>query len=150
MKKPSRKTVLLVLVVLCTGFIFSNSLKDAPRSLADSGAIVEAVEQVAQQVKPDNSVNWTYYVRKSAHLVEFCALGLLTMGLALQLTERRWTGAGAAALYGLGIAATDEWIQKFTGRSARLEDVALDTAGAVLGIGLILLADWLRRRKVCE
>ena len=132
--------VLLVsLVLLCTAFIFSNSLKDSAASHADSDVIVGVVEKVADRIKPGNGLDWSYIVRKGAHLFEFFVLGTLTMILSECIERRRWRAIIYALLYVLAVASADEFIQSFTGRTSSFTDVLIDMLGAVIGIGLVML-----------
>lgn len=77
-----------------------------------------------------------FFIRKSAHLLEYMVLGLLVFRLlaVLSRTKTRVTiflSLVFCALY----AAVDEIHQHFTGgRTAMFADVLLDTSGAVLGI----------------
>ena len=144
----SRRIVLLVvLILLCTAFIFSNSLKNGEESQADSDVIMEMVERIAEAIFPDNTLDWNYIVRKGAHLFEFCVLGILVTLLAFQCKHGRGTAVAYALLYVVFVASTDEFIQRFTGRSSRLADVGIDITGALIGFGLILTADWIVRRR---
>lgn len=139
--------LLLVLVLACTAFIFSNSLKDSAASHSDSDGIVKVVERVAKTVFPKNRLNWNYIVRKGAHLFEFFLLGLCTVLFAF-----RWKAEGrkplvASFLYVLFVASADEFIQRFTGRSSRVTDVFIDLVGASVGILLIFLISVVLRRR---
>lgn len=87
-------------------------------------------------------------IRKSAHLLEFAALGF-ALRLHLQALSRRrairrpfllaW---GIASLY----AVTDELHQYFSAdRAPRLSDVGIDSLGALLGVLFFLLCAALLR-----
>lgn len=134
-----KNAFLILLLLLCTVFIFSNSLKDSEASHKDSDVIVEIVEDVADKIQPENNVDWNYIVRKSAHLTEFFILGVLSMLLALQIIKKRWMAMLIVASFVILIATTDEIIQIFSGRSSMFSDVLIDTAGALVGIGVVLL-----------
>lgn len=134
-----KNAFLILLLLLCTVFIFSNSLKDSEASHKDSDVIVEIVEDVADKIQPENNVDWNYIVRKSAHLTEFFILGVLSMLLALQIIKKRWMAMLTVASFVILIATTDEIIQIFSGRSSMFSDVLIDTAGALVGIGVVLL-----------
>lgn len=150
MRRPSGKTVVLtVLILLCTAFIFSNSLKNGEMSNADSAVIVEIVEKIADAICPGNTRDWNYIVRKGAHLFEFCVLGILVMHFACLWRKKRGIAVISAVLYVVLVASADELIQRFTGRTSRLADVGIDVAGACIGFGLALAVERLaaRRRK---
>ncbi len=148
MNKISHRIVLLVvLILLCTAFIFSNSLKNGEESRADSDVIMEIVERIAEVIFPNNTLDWNYIVRKGAHLFEFCVLGILVTLLAFLCKHRRGTAVVYALLYVVFVASTDEFIQRFTGRSSRLADVGIDITGALIGFGLVWAVRWAIKRR---
>ncbi len=91
-----------------------------------------------------------HVVRKAAHLVEYAVLAVLAQR-ALRLTTRR--GLASQLLLALvlvsGVAALDEALQsRLPSRSGRLGDVALDAAGALLGLAAAaFLLPHLRHRR---
>ena len=141
--------LLMILVLLSTTFVFSNSLKSREKSKADSDVIVEVVENVSEKIYPDNQLNWHYIVRKSAHLFEFFVLGVFTMILSLSFKKDRWKTVLCGFLYVFFVACTDEIIQRFTDRGSSFTDVMIDLAGASVGICVVLVLDhrikWVRR-----
>ena len=77
-------------------------------------------------------------VRKAAHMVEYAVLFLLYRN-ALTLSGVHRPGA-VALLLCVSYAATDEFHQRFVeGRGASPIDVMIDTAGAALAWGLLIL-----------
>jgi len=85
-----------------------------------------------------------WLVRKAAHFVEYCLLSLFVLrGLRGGTAGWRWRWAVWAVLISAGYAGVDEIHQHFVpGRGAAVEDVLLDSAGAVVGQLLALL--WIR------
>jgi VanZ family protein len=88
-----------------------------------------------------------FYVRKTAHFVEYAMLGFLAWRaihrdpafLSCSQARQFWLALLFSALY----ASTDEFHQKFVPtREPRVQDVMLDTCGA--GAGLVLT--WSARR----
>ena len=75
--------ILLVLSILTTAFIFSNSLKNGEESNAQSAQIVEVVEAVLDPEDKVPTKTVSYIVRKAAHITEYTVLGLWLGGLAL-------------------------------------------------------------------
>ena len=132
------------LVFLTTAFIFSNSLKNSEESRQDSDVITEVLENVAEKIAPENTVDWNFVVRKSAHLTEFFILGIFMSLLFLQ-SKGKYRVLYAFLCVSV-IACTDEFIQRFTGRGSCFTDVMIDISGASIGIGLILLMNLLRKR----
>lgn len=92
-----------------------------------------------------------FFTRKTAHAVQFLLYALLLwrgLRLAPPLVTRTWV----AVAWVLGSAAAlgflSEGIQLFSPlRGARFGDVGLDFAGAAIGVGLILAARSLARRR---
>jgi VanZ family protein len=80
---------------------------------------------------------WDLVLRKLAHAAEYAILGALLY---------RWLSSISLALVaGSAYAVTDEVHQMFvSGRSGRPTDWLIDTAGVVIGIGL--MHAWRRRR----
>ncbi len=137
---------LLFAAVLCVQiFIFANSMQDGPTSSAASGAVVEIIGPVVEDIlsvigiepTQDNVVR---FVRKAGHFLEFALLGVVVfaaMGMLLHRPVRRLPAAFALCVV---TAVVDEWIQSFSpGRSPQITDVMIDSAGALAGI----LATWL-------
>ena len=139
--------VLALAVLLCTAFIFSNSLKNSVDSKADSDVIVEIVEDVAEKIIPENKFDWNFIVRKSAHLFEFFMLGLFTTLFMLQVKTNRKTNFAYALITVTVIAMIDEFIQSFVGRTNSITDVIIDVTGAFIGLSLIFVFDILIERN---
>ncbi len=88
-------------------------------------------------------------VRKMGHMCEYAILFLLLFH-ALRATLRgddlqwRWSDAGASLLLVMAYAASDEFHQRFVRtREASIRDVLIDSAGAVVALGVL----WLVRRR---
>lgn len=134
------RVALPVGVVLCTAFIFGQSLLSAEASSAESGRIIGfLVGLIGVEYRPWMSV----LVRKAAHFTEFAVLGTLWGGCARVYDRRRlW-------LWGLVTGVADECLQFIApGRAPMVMDVMIDTAGFLCGVGLIFAAAHLRRKKI--
>lgn len=85
------------------------------------------------------------YVRKTAHFSEYALLGmLLTLLLDAYRLRWRWVSWLICTAY----AATDEIHQLFSeGRTGRWQDVMIDSAGALTGLMIVLLALHLWQKK---
>lgn len=81
-----------------------------------------------------------HFVRKGAHMTEYAILAIL---LCVWLGRWRMThirNACVAAILAVLYACSDEFHQLFVaGRAGRINDVLIDSAGAVLGLALFLL-----------
>ena len=143
----------LALVLLIMGVIFSFSAQSAVQSGGSSGRIVSAL---IRRLHPDYGtlsperqyelyVRLDFIVRKTAHLLEFTALGF-ALRLHLQAVSR-YTPVRRPQLlaWGLGTfyAATDELHQMFVAeRGPALLDVCIVSAGALAGVLVMLLILW--------
>jgi VanZ family protein len=86
-------------------------------------------------------------VRKSAHFIIYFALGFFVANTIRQVTDNKkyifWISLCWSSFYG----ATDEFHQYFVpGRSAMWQDWAIDTLGALCGVGAAFFAVWLLRK----
>lgn len=91
-----------------------------------------------------------YPVRKCAHMTEYCILAILYYCTLVSITKRAWVriviSFTGATLY----AVTDEIHQLFVGgRAGAFTDVLFDSAGALLGLIIIMIGTGIvnRRRK---
>ena len=80
-------------------------------------------------------------VRKCGHMVEYAMLAILSRRSWLKtFTSTKCSPTIAAFLITLLYALSDEWHQSFIpGRSATLSDVAVDAAGAAVGLAVSML-----------
>lgn len=141
MKQNRRIILFALLALLAVGFIFSNSLEARDASNQKSNAIVDEVKPV---VDPQDTIprgTFNHYVRKSAHFLEFAALGFCLMGLSDAIgRKRRIPRVPAALLAALLVASTDETLQFFAvERGPGVKDVLIDFFGAACGLLLMLL-----------
>lgn len=138
--------------------IFCFSAKPADTSGQNSMAVARTVisyyesisgNQVAEASKPQTLEAVDHYVRKTAH---FCEYALLAGTIILHLLALKSKGKVIffvpviiAGIY----AITDEYHQTFVaGRSGRVSDVLLDTAGALTGAIIFCLIIYMIRRRV--
>lgn len=131
--------ILVCLILLTVGFIFSNSMESIPESRERSLGLLDWVKPFLEFfIGEGNATN--HLIRKLAHFVEFFALGTELSALCL-LWEKPllW-----AAFAGLLTALTDETIQIFYERGSQVQDVWLDFSAVIL---TVLLAFCLRKIK---
>ena len=89
--------------------------------------------------------NVDFIVRKAGHMCAFGILAILFWRVLAPSGLRRAAVWGLAWVLTVAYAATDEFHQSFTrGRHPSPVDVGIDTAGAL--IGLLLLVAWFRIR----
>ena len=150
-----RKTAIIInviLIVLTVSFIWRNSLKDVSASTADSEGVTEIVEKsppIAEAIEKNKitSDDVEVTVRSLAHIVEFAALGALSMLLILIIDPAPfglWVISSPAFCLIIGII--DECLQLLSDRACELNDIIKDLAGGMLG-GLFVLAVFFIARK---
>ena len=135
--------ILAVLILIVTAFIFSNSLKNSEASHQDSDVILGWVQPLLEKLFGECAVDWSYWVRKTAHITEFCTLGILVFWLIAVLKRHLY---GYGFFYVLAVAVLDEFIQSFTGRTSQILDVLIDFAGALLGFGIVLFVTKVKQK----
>lgn len=117
----------------------------------ESSMLSDTVAGVMQGEASVQNAELTFFIRKSAHFLEYFLLGSLLFSAFYQTFElKKWALTLLASAAGILYAASDEWHQAFVpGRSPRLTDVALDSVGVICGVfGVLLLwLCWQRRKK---
>ena len=131
MKKRLIWTVAAVLYIL---FIYSNSLKTADLSSADSGHVLELFKNLFTSAGMENRWLTEHIIRKAGHFTEYTLLGMILYQCVKLYDfdmEKRLFIHGAA---GFLIPFIDETIQLFvSGRSGQISDVWLDFSGVAAG-----------------
>lgn len=116
-------------------FIWGNSLLPGSVSGALSQWVKDLLAAILPGMEPGGQAGHGL-LRKLAHFSEFALLGVCLTWLFAML------GRGALPALGCGFltACVDETIQRFVpDRGSSLTDVAIDTAGVLLGIALLCL-----------
>ncbi len=146
--KDNRKAVGLTL--LCIGmaaFIFSNSLQNGEESGNRSEWVAGILQGFFAWMGVDQAMG-EHLLRKTAHFLEYFAMGVL-----LELTAQSYPGRAAVKAVvpyaaGLAVAACDESIQRFVpGRSGQVSDVILDFCGVISGVMICRLIRILMGRR---
>lgn len=133
-----KQIIFLILSILATIFIFSNSLKSAQLSSKDSSVIVDIIKNAAKSLGAEVNESFvgslTVIVRKAAHVSEFALQAFLVSLFLRSLGFSLWEKAPAALLCGLLTACTDEAIQLLSpGRASLVTDVFIDFIGVIIG-----------------
>ena len=90
-----------------------------------------------------------FFIRKGAHVGVFFVLFLLFYLAFVQTFTRGKWNMHFAFILTVVYAALDEWHQGFTpNRTPYVGDVLLDSIGAMIGVGLLLLIFWWRNKKL--
>ena len=147
--------IILLLVTFIRIFCFSN--QNGTKSSGVSRKVTEIVTSNMKKVQnmPKNEKelfleHTEKIIRKLAHFSIYTVVGLLMMSLMstykLMQNKRIWISLIVGVLY----ASSDEIHQYFVpGRSARVFDVMIDSAGVCLGICIVIFVLWIAR-KVME
>lgn len=151
-----KNILLLILIILCITFIFSNSLMTGGQSLEESSKITRVIEKVVDILYKSNTPEKVTYffkttfdniLRDFAHVLEFLILGILTMLYSDKFKITLFRRFSFAILFCILIAIIDEMIQFFSpGRAFELYDLALDGLGSIIG-GILILLVWKTRRS---
>jgi VanZ family protein len=146
MSQETRKRFAWLAVIIWTLLIFSFSIRPLDESSQQSTRVrerllpvIEAVEEaLGMDLIPDDNLHWI--VRKMAHFTLFMVLGGLVFRAGRISGRPSGRALLAALLWVVLTAALDETIQTFIpGRSGELRDVVIDTAGGMMGMGVMLL-----------
>jgi VanZ family protein len=132
----NRKFVFIIITLIWTAVIFSFSLQSGEVSGDLSGSVLEALLGFFMPgvlESPEKLELFHLILRKCAHFTEFMILGVLS---SITLKHMK---VGYKSIIGLGycvlIASLDETLQLFiSGRAGRVQDVLIDSAGALAGI----------------
>lgn len=136
------KKTYFILMLLWMGFIFYMSNQSADISSAQSGGVIEMLSGlpiiggiVTKMMEVDIA---QFVIRKSAHLLAYCILGILIF-MAIYNDVRKVNVLSIKAfIFTVLYACSDEIHQFFIPRrSCELRDVMIDSIGAIIGIVVI-------------
>ena len=123
-------------VVVCTLFIWHNSLMPATESSAQSMSVLHHLDAVLEWLGLPVTVGHSV-LRKLAHMMEFALLGVLWEAAMVtgNMGQKSGYSVQSACTLCLLTAMVDETIQVFVpGRGSQVTDVWIDFAGACLGV----------------
>lgn len=141
-----RMRLCICLLMVNLAFIWGNSL--LPGEV--SGAISGWVHMLVQAIFPGSGEMQEGHglLRKIAHFSEFCALGMVLSWLFAMLKEKKWAFVLPSLACGCLAAFVDETLQRFVpDRGPSIKDVGIDSAGVILGIGLLCLGYTIHQKK---
>ena len=145
-RTKSRMRLCICLLIANLMFIWGNSL--LPGEL--SGALSGWVHTLLRAFFPNmgEGAGGHGLLRKLAHFTEFCALGAVLSWLFAMLKEKKWAFVLPSLVCGCLAACMDETIQCFVpDRGPGIRDVCIDSAGVILGIGLLSLGYTMYQKK---
>ncbi len=134
MNSAKKRTVLRIVVILYTLFIFSNSAATGETSGGFSARIAAMIIDFFHL--PFAFEPFHFFLRKAAHFSEYALLGILVC------SESRYEKSSTVVpwLYGICTAVLDESLQLLVpGRSGSPADVLIDSAGFLCGFALMSL-----------
>ena len=132
--------VFILMSLFITGYIFYNSCQKPSESNNVSNKVSEEIKPI---VDPENTVSkddFHKYTRKTAHILEFAALGIST-GIVFVCIYKKTKKIfiSLPLLLTLLVAVSDEFIQSFNGRTSCLKDVLIDFSGSLSGFLIITI-----------
>lgn len=146
-KLGTKNMILAVLIIICLGFIWINSLMPANISGEMSGFVGKLLTKIFGGGFAANS----HIIRKLAHGFEFMVFGII---IALFLYPKITARLHIAVISGIFTALLDETIQLFSGgRAGQIKDVWIDFSGFTAGVVLIIIVQilieegWLKHYK---
>jgi len=141
-----KKTICIILTLLWVAVIFTFSLQPAKVSSDISSLFLDkflktvfpSVYERLETIPKEQVELWHTIVRKCAHFLEFCILGILS---SLTVSQTKLSRKKLITMcFCVAVAATDETIQLFVdGRAGRVMDVLIDSIGSMFGIFISFL-----------
>ena len=132
-----------IAVILWTVLIFSLSHQPVAQSSQLSVGITEVIVEKVEKVSPNVEFNigsFHHIVRKNAHFFLYLVFSFLVMNALRRSGMHGYRMIGLSLFVCVLYAISDEVHQLFVpGRGALVKDVLIDSAGAIVGIGLYLV-----------
>lgn len=145
-KRRAARIALWTLIALTAVFILSRSMAGRAASESESQRVTELLRAIFRNDNISDA-----FVRKLAHFVEFFALGAELSALLWLEGWHTVQAYGNIGFAGVLVALCDETVQIFSHRGSQVQDVWLDTAGAICGILSVLairaIAETVRRKR---
>jgi VanZ family protein len=142
-----------VAVILWMILIFFLSNQPATQSAALSTGITELIVQSIEKVTHHIGLDiaqFDHIVRKNAHFFVYLVLGILVINALKRSWMSRYRAIRIALLICVLYAISDEIHQQFVpGRGPGIKDVFIDSAGAMVGIGMYWFVGR-KRKKAAE
>jgi VanZ family protein len=152
-KRMFKKTIKLILIIICMATIFCFSSDNATESTKKSDAVIVKISETVlgrklSTIEKEKYISkFVVLVRKSAHFTIYFILGLLIISFLREFIPVTYKTVLYATILVFLYACSDEFHQLFsTGRSAELRDVLLDTSGGYIACNIYYLINRLRRK----
>lgn len=163
MKKFDKKTqikifnIILIIIWMATIFKFSGQqgTDSGDTSRKFTVAIIQIITGKSLELDDPFVEGIQLFIRKMAHFSIYALGGFLIMNYTYTTEKLMRQKILYSIAFGAGYAITDELHQFFVpGRSARILDVGIDTAGVITGIFVYIalrkLIDFIRKRMTRE
>lgn len=152
-----QKEIIIVILLFWMIVIFGFSNQSVRNSLSLSDKVSEHIidtgikitkKEISLEKRKDLVKKMRTIVRKTAHFTEYFILGLLVYGLFEIYSIPK--PIIYAIIFCFLYACSDEFHQLFSdGRSAKILDVAIDTSGSILSIGIFsIIRTKLKKNKI--
>ncbi|MFF5396685.1 VanZ family protein [Peribacillus butanolivorans] len=139
-------------VIIWMSLIFYFSQQQATASNELSTGITEVIIQTVEKIAPDMGVDLrglNHIVRKNAHFLIYLVLGVLVINALRRSGVHEYYRSMVLSILICALyAISDEVHQLFVnGRGPQVKDVFIDSAGAIVGISLFCMIDWILNNK---
>jgi len=147
-----KKVIIVVLCVLCFGFIFYNSTKPGDVSNEKSYSILNKIRAEYRQLDGEEKLQYNQLpsgareekmnliLRKNAHALEYCMLSIIVCLILAQFGLKGKNAIIYIMFICLLYAVLDEFHQLYVpGRTSSVKDVLIDFIGAIIGMGFYYL-----------
>lgn len=143
MNKARVVIAILFVAILC--FVWGNSLLPPELSAEISTAVGNFFAKIFGS-GDGATITGGLSVRKTAHFVEFCALGAVT-SLLLRTFVSSWRlRLNIEIIVGILIPVIDETIQIFSGRGSSVRDVWIDMGGYAFGCAMVYFILFIKKK----
>ena len=156
-----KRVLFLILLAIAFYVIFNFSAQNGEISGSLSMKVTEFIVNLVSKIKTMDISRKIYYIeklhpiiRKIAHFSIYTVVGFSVMGFMCTFDIRNITKFITSICIGVTYAVSDEIHQSFTpGRSPRILDVCIDSAGVLTGIFILIIliifvesiVNWLKR-----
>lgn len=156
-----KRVLFLILLAIAFYVIFNFSAQNGEISGSLSMKVTEFIVNLVSKIKTMDISRKIYYIeklhpiiRKIAHFSIYTVVGFSVMGFMCTFDIRNITKFITSICIGVTYAVSDEIHQSFTpGRSPRVLDVCIDSAGVLTGIFILIIliilvesiVNWLKR-----
>lgn len=141
----------LVMILLIFSSIWWFSSKDSQISSSQSDDVIVTLRLMTEEeiaAQPDKASDYRFMIRKAAHFSMYLLLGSFIYLFLMTFTEAVGLTIPLAIVFTALLAGVDEYHQSFVpGRSMQVQDVLIDSSGALFGMLLLYMIFKIREKK---